>query len=102
MSKKDTQREFYSKPRGTVQIESTKIRWFSGQSDERLDLKRGSQRHSKLSQLKGGYQARVYSDQMVLVMARQEAGPCERWPKTLTEELENNSRKPRDLVRKFA
>jgi hypothetical protein len=39
---------------------------------------------------------------MVYVMARQEAGPCERWPKTLKEELENNSRKPRDLVRKFA
>jgi hypothetical protein len=39
---------------------------------------------------------------MVLVMARLEAGPCERWLKMLKEELENNSRKPRDLVRKLA
>jgi hypothetical protein len=30
---------------------------------------------------------------MVLVMARQEAGPCEKWPMTLNEELENNSMK---------
>jgi hypothetical protein len=36
---------------------------------------------------------------MVLVMARWEAGPCERWPKTLKGKLENNSRKPRDLVK---
>jgi hypothetical protein len=35
---------------------------------------------------------------MVLVMARQEAGPRERQPKTLKEELENNCRKPSDLV----
>jgi hypothetical protein len=39
---------------------------------------------------------------MVLVMVRQEAGPRERQPKTLKGELENNSRKPRDLVRKLA
>jgi hypothetical protein len=34
---------------GTVRIEATQIRWFSGQSDRRLDLMRGGQRHSKLS-----------------------------------------------------
>jgi hypothetical protein len=39
---------------------------------------------------------------MVLVMARREAGPRERWPKMLKGELENNSRKPRDLVEKQA
>jgi hypothetical protein len=39
---------------------------------------------------------------MVLMMAMQEAGPLERWPKTLKRELENNSRKPRDQVRKLA
>jgi hypothetical protein len=39
---------------------------------------------------------------MVLVMARQEAGPHERWPKMLKGELENNSRKPWDLVGKLA
>jgi hypothetical protein len=39
---------------------------------------------------------------MVLVMARQEAGPNDRWPKTLKGELENPSRKPRDLVGKQA
>jgi hypothetical protein len=40
----------------------------------------------------------VYSDQMVLRMATWEAGPCERWPKTLKGELENISRKPRDWI----
>jgi hypothetical protein len=35
----------------TVLIESTQIRWFSEQSDGRLDLKSGSQRCSKLAQL---------------------------------------------------
>jgi hypothetical protein len=35
---------------------------------------------------------------MVLFIARWEAGPCERWPKTLKGELENKSRKARDLV----
>jgi hypothetical protein len=38
---------------------------------------------------------------MVLLMARQEAGPRERRPKVLKGELENNSRKPGDLVRKL-
>jgi hypothetical protein len=36
---------------------------------------------------------------MVLVKARREAGPRERQLKVLKGELENNSRKPRDLVR---
>ncbi len=49
-----------------------------------------------------GHQAPVHSDQMVLVMARQEAVPCERWPKMLKGELENNSREPNDLVGKLA
>ncbi len=40
-----------------------------------------------------------HSDQMVFVMVPQEAGPCERQPKTLKGELENKSRKPRDLVK---
>jgi hypothetical protein len=44
---------------------------------------------AKLAQ--GGHQARVHSDQLVLVMARRKAGPCERWPKALKGELENNS-----------
>jgi hypothetical protein len=39
---------------------------------------------------------------MVLVIARQEARPDEWQPKTLKGELENNSRKPRDLVGKMA
>jgi hypothetical protein len=37
---------------------------------------------------------------MALMMARQEAESLERWPKTVKGELENNSRKPRDIVRK--
>jgi hypothetical protein len=39
---------------------------------------------------------------MVIVMTRREAGPHQRWPNTLRGEMENNSRKPRDLVKKFA
>jgi hypothetical protein len=39
---------------------------------------------------------------MVLVMARREAGYCERRPDGLKGELENSSRKPRDLVGKLA
>jgi hypothetical protein len=35
-------------------------------------------------------------------MVRREAGPCERWPKTLKRELEKYSKKLRDLVRKLA
>jgi hypothetical protein len=41
------------------------------------------------------------SDQMVLLIARRQAGPCERQPQALKGELENNSRKPRDLVGKL-
>jgi hypothetical protein len=39
---------------------------------------------------------------MVLMMARQEAGPRERQTKMINEELEINSRKPRDIVRELA
>ncbi len=47
---KKTQGEKTAQPQGgTVRIESTQIRWFLGQSDGRLDLVRGVQRHSKLS-----------------------------------------------------
>ncbi len=52
------------KPRWTVRIESTKIRWFLGQSDGRLDLMRGSQSHSELSWLKGGHAIRLKSNQI--------------------------------------
>jgi hypothetical protein len=38
---------------------------------------------------------------MVLMMARREAGPHERWARMLTRELENNTRKPKDLVKKW-
>ncbi len=48
-SEKNLKRTFYDKPRGTVQIKSTQIRWFWGQSDGRLDLAKGGPRHSKLS-----------------------------------------------------
>jgi hypothetical protein len=39
---------------------------------------------------------------MLLVMVRQETGRRERRLKTLKGELENNSRKPRELIRKLA
>jgi hypothetical protein len=70
-----------------------------GTVSKRLDLVRGGQRCSKLCQLRGGI--RLESTQ-IFVMARREAGPSERWPKMLKGELENTSRKPRDLVRKLA
>jgi hypothetical protein len=35
---------------------------------------------------------------MVLMMARWETGPCERWPKMLKGELENNFRKPGTML----
>jgi hypothetical protein len=37
-----------TKPWGKVWNENTQIRWFSGQSDGRLDIMRGGWRHSKL------------------------------------------------------
>jgi hypothetical protein len=37
---------FYCKPRGTVQIESTQVRWFLEKSVGRLDLLGGGQRGS--------------------------------------------------------
>jgi hypothetical protein len=37
---------------------------------------------------------------MVLMMARQEAGPHDRWPNILKGELENSFRKPRHPVLK--
>jgi hypothetical protein len=51
---------------------------------------------TKLTQ--GGPSGQDYSDQVVLVMDRQETGHCERRPKILKGELENNSRKPRVLL----
>ncbi len=39
------------------------------------------------------------SSPLRFMIARQEAGPCERWPEMLKGELENKSRKPRDLVK---
>jgi hypothetical protein len=47
--KKTLKGGFAKSPGGTVRIESTQIRWFSGQADGRLDLMRGGQSHSKLS-----------------------------------------------------
>jgi hypothetical protein len=56
-SLKGSQGKNCTRPRGTVQIKSTQIRWFSGQSDRRLDLMRGGQIYSKLSYLKMGGQS---------------------------------------------
>jgi hypothetical protein len=46
---KETLKRFCCRPRGTVLIESTQIRWFSEQSDGRLDFTRVDQRYSRLS-----------------------------------------------------
>ncbi len=75
-----------------------------GQSDRRLDLVRGSQRLSKKTKLAQGaimLESTEITWHMVLRMAGREAGPCERWPTTLKGELENNSRKPRDLTKNW-
>jgi hypothetical protein len=49
-----------------MRIESTQIRWFLDSQVRRLDHMSGGQWY-----FKGGYQASVHSDQMVLMMARQ-------------------------------
>jgi hypothetical protein len=49
LSLRDTQEEFYLRPKGNILVEATQIRWLSEQSGGRLGLKRGNQWHSKLS-----------------------------------------------------
>jgi hypothetical protein len=85
-----------------IRLESTKIRWFSWWPGVRLDRLPGSCSRAVFSQAKakGNYQARVNSDQVILMIVRQKAGPVARWPKMLKWELENNSRQPRDLTKK--
>jgi hypothetical protein len=63
------------------------VRWEAG-----LREKRPKALKTKLAQV--GHHDRVHSDQVVLVMARREAGPHQRWPKVLKGEMENNSGKP--------
>jgi hypothetical protein len=54
------------------------------------------------------YQPRVHSDQMVLVIARQDTGPCERrqhsratfFEDTQMRIRKNNSRQPRNPIKK--
>jgi hypothetical protein len=53
----------------------------------------------KTKQAQGEPSGQVHSCKMVLMMARQETGPCKRRPKMLKEEMDNNLRKPRDLVK---
>jgi hypothetical protein len=61
-------------------------------------------RHSMgtLRKDKGDCSDCVHSDQKVLVISKQEAGPHERWPRMLKGDMENNSTKPRHLVAKLA
>jgi hypothetical protein len=79
----NSRREFVYKPRGTIGVESTQIRWFSRWSDEEAEL------HDQWpKQLKGGHHAPFYSDQMVLVMARQGGWTTVmKWPKNLKSKL---------------
>ncbi len=46
---KKTLKGDFAVSRGAVQIEFTQIRWFSDQSDRRLDLMIGGKRHSRVS-----------------------------------------------------
>jgi hypothetical protein len=68
--------EFACKLRGTIWVESIQIRWFLRKSDVKAEP-----REQWPKATKGGHQAQVHSDQMVLMMVRQEAGPHEQWPK---------------------
>jgi hypothetical protein len=80
-----------------IRLKSTKIRWFSWWPVGKLDQLPGGCSRAVFSQAKakGIYQAWVYSDQMVLLIVRWEAGPVAWWPKTLKWEMENKSRQPR-------
>jgi hypothetical protein len=49
LSLRETQEEFYCRPKGNILVEDTQIRWLSEQSGGRLGLRRGDQWHSKLS-----------------------------------------------------
>ncbi len=100
--KRDTPGGFYTSLWGLFWSSLLRSDGYRNGSDGKLDLKRGSQRRSKLSLLKVSLQAWVHSDQMVLVMVRLEAEPHERRPKTFKGELENNARKSSDLVWKLA
>ncbi len=68
----------------------------------RLDCTSGGQKtHKYKLNLKGDYQSRVHTSQMVLLVVRQGgwARLRKRWPKTLQGELENDCGKPRDLLK---
>jgi hypothetical protein len=66
-------RDILHQSKGITFVESTKIRWFSRRSGwggwSLLSKAKGSK------PLKEDHQAWVYSDQMVLIIARREAGP---------------------------
>ncbi len=85
-----------------TRLEYTMIRWFSWWTGERFDQLPGGRSRAVFSQAKAkeNYQAHVHTDQMVLVIVRQEARPVAWWPKTLKWGLGNNSRQPRDLTEK--
>jgi hypothetical protein len=100
--KKTFEGNFYSNPRVTVWIKSTRIRWFSGQSDRRLDLDRGGQRCSKnqpSSRRAMGSSPHRSDDSR--------DGRAGGWTlgevaKDTQGDLENISRQQRDLIRKLA
>ncbi len=52
-----------------------------------------------MQKAEGDCPSQVHSDQTVLVMAEGEAGPHEKWPKMFKGKMENNYRKPRELVK---
>jgi hypothetical protein len=71
-------RDTLHKAEGITLIESTKIRWFEMIRRGKASSCYRRPRFSKL--LKEGHPARVHTDQMVLMMARPEAGPVSQWP----------------------
>jgi hypothetical protein len=83
---KKTLKEGLQQAKGAVRVESIQIRWFLGSVKYEVGLHERQPKvlKTKLAQVgPWGHQARIHSDQMVLVMAKREAGPHERWPKTL-------------------
>jgi hypothetical protein len=72
-----TQETYWPKPGGVTLIESTQIRKFS---DDQAVEAGPCYRRQSLNTSSSDHKARDHSYQMVLMMARQGAGPCEQRP----------------------
>jgi hypothetical protein len=76
---KTLKEDFATSQGGTFRIESTQIKCSWDSQTRAWTLWEATKGTQIWANSRGGCKARFHSDQMVLVMARQEAGPCERW-----------------------